>query len=399
MSVKNMLPLIDNPISETVQQSVSTLLNYCRNQHWQGYDPYDGLNSRVFQSSPFLHSRWPRLILTQGLKRSPINLRQLLRVAPGLNPKGVALFTSALLRLDRAGLTRPDEARTMADCLVSLRTPGWPNACWGYNFDWQTRTYLVPRGYPNIICTSFAGEALLDAYENLGDKKYLECAIEAGEFILKDLKRTELDDSFCFSYTPQRETQVHNASLLGAALLARLNTKTDNHEFRDAASAAARYGIRHQLPDGSWIYGESPHQGWIDSFHTGYNLIALRSLAEHLTLTEAEESVQRGFKYYREAFFARDGVVKYFNDRVYPIDVHAVAHALLTLIQLSDLDSGSRTLAHEIVDWSARNLQSPTGFYYYQKRPWFTNRICYMRWGQAWMLRGLSEFYGREDSA
>lgn len=84
-----------------------------------------------------------------------------------------------------------------------------------------------------------------------GDPALLDLATQAGWFLLRHLKRTQLEDSFCFSYTPLKPSRVHNASLLGAALLARLHSKTGIPEFRTAAEASTRYGIRHQQPDGS----------------------------------------------------------------------------------------------------------------------------------------------------
>src|SRR5438270_13895395 len=67
-----------------------------------GFDPFDGLNSRLFQATPFRKYRFPRLALTQLIKRSPVNLRPLLGVEPGVNPKAIALFALAELSRHRA---------------------------------------------------------------------------------------------------------------------------------------------------------------------------------------------------------------------------------------------------------------------------------------------------------
>ena len=75
------------------------LLGYCRANDWAGYDPYDALNSRFFTALPFLDSRLPRLLATQALKRSPVDLRPLMLVPRTQNPKAMALFLAAALRL------------------------------------------------------------------------------------------------------------------------------------------------------------------------------------------------------------------------------------------------------------------------------------------------------------
>src|ERR1035438_9093031 len=78
--------------NEEIQNVTLKLLNYCKGNDWAGYEPYDVLNSKVFNSLPFLNVKLPRLVLTQFLKRSPINFRQLLLVPKTQNPKALGLF-------------------------------------------------------------------------------------------------------------------------------------------------------------------------------------------------------------------------------------------------------------------------------------------------------------------
>src|SRR5438309_8079350 len=85
--------MIDSRTSlENAKATALKLLAYCEANDWAGYDPYDALNSRVFTALPFLNSRLPRLVLTQALKRSPINIRRLLLIPKTQNPKAIALF-------------------------------------------------------------------------------------------------------------------------------------------------------------------------------------------------------------------------------------------------------------------------------------------------------------------
>src|SRR5438046_812728 len=77
------------------EQAFNDLLTWCRERDFAGYDPFDALNSRVFQSTPLTHSRTARLIWTQALKRLPLNLRTLALVPPQKNSKGLALFALA----------------------------------------------------------------------------------------------------------------------------------------------------------------------------------------------------------------------------------------------------------------------------------------------------------------
>src|ERR671919_522495 len=73
------------------------LWKWCRSQGFAGYDPYDSLNSSLFQATPLRHSRAARLAWTQFLKRTPFNLRKIAGVPAERNAKGIALFALAAL--------------------------------------------------------------------------------------------------------------------------------------------------------------------------------------------------------------------------------------------------------------------------------------------------------------
>ena len=80
---------------QTTLASFSKLKGFCETEHFKGWDPYDGLNSKVFQVIPFLkRSALCRLVVIQGFKRCPINLRKLAVVPKEYNAKGIGLFLS-----------------------------------------------------------------------------------------------------------------------------------------------------------------------------------------------------------------------------------------------------------------------------------------------------------------
>lgn len=378
-------------IREVAIETTLKLLAYCRSNEWAGYDPYDALNSRVFKALPLLNFKTARLVLTQGVKRCPINLRPLLLVPKTPNPKGIALFLSSLVRLAKVGLADGDMLiRSMADKLLALRSPDDRYFCWGYNFDWQTRGDLVPKGSPNIICTTFAANALLDAYEHSQEHLWLNGATSAAEFILNLLFWRENATKACFSYTPLGRSEIHNANLLGAAFLCRVSRLTGERKFLEPALDAARYSVRKQHHDGSWDYGESPTQRWIDNFHTGFNLVALRHISEYGQTTEFESAIRWGFDFYKGHFFREDGAPRYYHDSTYPIDIHSIAQSLITLTEFRDFGQDNVDLAHKVRDWALRNMWDNRGFFYFQKHARFTVRTSFMRWSQAWMLLAMA---------
>jgi hypothetical protein len=377
--------------NEMAKDTALRLLAYCRANQWAGYDPYDALNSRVFKTLPFLNFKMARLLLTQAVKRCPVNFRPLLLVPKTPNPKGIALFLSSLVRLSKIGVAQDrQEVRALADSILAMRSPRERYSCWGYNFDWQTRNELVPSRSPNIICSTFAANALLDAYEQMRDPSWLEAAVSAAEFIRDVLYWREGTSVACFNYTPLVRSEIHNANLLGAALLCRVGGISGQRKFLQPALDAARYSVSKQRADGSWPYGEALHQEWIDNFHTGFNLVALNHIREYGETEEFDVAIHRGFAFYRAHFFRDDGAPRYYHDATYPLDIHSAAQSIITLVKFQDPEEENINLAHSVLRWSLKNMWNARGYFHFQKLPLYTVRTSFMRWSQAWMLLALS---------
>jgi len=369
---------------------LESLMAYVESEDYAGYDPYDALNSPLIRTLT-AKSKWMRIGATQVLRRSPINLRPLLGIRKEHNPKGIGLFLWGYVKLyavthEQRYLERIDY---LLDLLERLRSSGYSGSCWGYNFDWQSRTVLRPKGTPTIVNTSFIGHALLDCCEVTGNEKALELAIPIKDFILCDLHRTRLDDTYCFSYTPVDTETVHNANLLGASILARLTKYSDDDRLSPAVTASMDYSMRHQHDDGSWFYAETEVQRWIDSFHTGFNLQAIRYILDAGLAPQHEAAYQKGVEYYAANFFLADGTPKYYHDHTYPIDIHAPAQAISFFAQEGQ---AYRDLTDRIVEWMSENMRSHRGYFYFRKGKWLTNRISYIRWVQAWVFHALTGY-------
>jgi len=377
---------------EDIKAATLKLLAYCRANDWAGHDPYDALNSKIFRALPFLDSRIPRLVLTQTLKRSPLDLRRLLLIPKTQNPKAIALFMMSALKLSSLDATVDSSLVGMlTETLIALRSKKTPYWCWGYSFPWQTRTIIVPRGTPNLVCTAFAAAALLDVYEQRHEARCLEMAVSAAEYILNELYWDEGGSAVGFSYPlPSLRSQTHNANFLAAALFCRVYKHTADPRFLTPALRVTRYSVFMQKKDGSWNYGEAASQLWIDNFHTGYNLCALQAMDRDLDTTEFKSAIDRGFQFYRAHFFREDGAAKYFHNSAYPLDIHCVAQSIITLLTFKEIDPESSTLALKVLKWAMDHMWDDRGFFYYRVLRSCTIRTSYMRWSQAWMLLAMS---------
>src|SRR2546430_1176558 len=112
------------------------------------------------------------------------------------------------------------QCNIMPDDLIRMSLKGFKGACWGYNFDWQSRSFFLPRGTPTIVPTAFAARALCEAAEVISREEYLPFARTICDFILNDLNRSEeTGDEVWFSYAHLDQTRVFNANLLAGGEL------------------------------------------------------------------------------------------------------------------------------------------------------------------------------------
>jgi hypothetical protein len=375
-------------MSVTTREALGAAYDYCRTRDWTGDDPYDGLKSRVFNAIPLARSsHLARLVQIQLFKRSPINLRRLARVELSHNPKALGIFlsaASALHAIDPLPEYGADAFR-LAMLLEELSSQGCSGACWGYDFPWEGRGFSRPSYDPTVVATVFIANGFLDAWDRFGEPHFLDVARSACDFVRKDLNRIGTTESFCFSYGPDDEGQVYNASILGAQLLARVAAALGDDDMMGSAGAAARWVVERQRVDGSWLYGADPHQQWMDSFHTGYVLVALADYITSSGDTGLTPSLEAGYSFYRSAFFDQDGRPFSAPKKPLPLDTRNAAQGIVTHVRMGNLAT-----ADAVARWVIDAMRDPSGYFYYSKRRFGTIRISYMRWCQAAMTLALA---------
>jgi hypothetical protein len=369
---------------------IDALRKYVEAGDFAGYDPYDALKSPIVRGLTF-GAKYGRIAWTQVFRRLPINLRSILRVPRGHNPKGLGLFLGSYTRL--YALEKREEYLQKIDYLLDLlrqnMSGGYAGPCWGYDFDWQSRAAFVPAYTPTVVNSAFIGHALLDASDITGNQNALQLAVPIGNFICRDLNQKKENSGICFSYTPEDFNFVHNANLLGASLLIRIYESTGQEDLKALALLSLKYSMDHQHEDGSWKYAETGFQGWIDSFHTGFNLQAIRCFLKAGVAEEYREQYEKGVRFYAENFFSADGLPKYYHNQTYPIDIHCPAQAVYFF---SGEGKKYKALTDKVLGWMINHLWNPKGYFNFRKTRWTTNRIPYMRWGQAWAMHALTEY-------
>ncbi|WP_037008427.1 hypothetical protein [Pseudomonas sp. RL] len=365
-----------------------------RSNDFSGYDPYDFLNSILFKRTFLSKSYFARLAWIQFGKLSPVNFRPLFLVPKKRNPKGIAIIILGLLEDyrrsgDKSYLADANELAAWLQAQCCDRQE-WKHACWGYHFDWQARAFFVPTGKPNIITTTYVARALFELGELTSNEEMCYLALDSARFISKFLYM-ESDNRCFFAYIPGETAFVHNASLWGAAWCAFAGKKLGDECIVNQALSVARQSVSEQLADGSWVYGTRHHHNFIDGFHTGYNLEALCLLRDAIQTGEFDSCISNGYSYYVRTFISDDGVVKYYDNNVYPIDMHSFSQAILTLLKVGGKQDF--VLCDRVVERAVQLLFIPgKARFFYQKTRWIRNSINYTRWTQAWGYYSLAFF-------
>jgi hypothetical protein len=363
---------------------------------WRGPDPYDGLNAAPMLVRRLRGSRLGLRLLTQVVKRSPLDLRPALRVPPGLSPATLGLVISAYSRngFVAQGEAR-DKLRRAVTQLEKMRCPTFPEPCWSYHFDVQTRVLFYPQSVPNTIATAFAAMGLLDAYELSGEQRALELAVGTAEFFARHVPQTADGQGAYFGYLPGDRTPIHNASMLVCALFARLARLLGRDDLASRASAGVEYAVSHQRADGSWPYGETPGLSWVDGFHTGYVLDCLLTCVESgIGGGHAERAWRDGLRFYADALVDPDGTPRYKPDSRYPVDGLCAAQAIQTLARATRLEPSVGARCWSVFSCARNRLARRDGAFAFERERLWLNRTAHPRWVQAPMLTALTHLIG-----
>src|SRR5579862_1376390 len=180
--------VVDDAAKREIGRSIDGLFEWLEEHNYRAYDTFDGLNARFVRPLTF-HSKLLQTVLQQGVRRFPWNLRPILGIRTSESTKGMAFLARGFMRMHAAtgAAIWSEKARWALDWLIANQSPGYSGACWGNHFDYQCRSWYLPKGVPTIVWTSLVGHAFLDGYEYFGDPRYLQIATSACEHIQKDL--------------------------------------------------------------------------------------------------------------------------------------------------------------------------------------------------------------------
>jgi hypothetical protein len=367
--------------TQQLRDAARRLITLAAQSLWRGPDPYDALFVRW--PAPLVDRPRRRQVIIQMHARSPVDIRRLYRRRHSLVPKAPALLGQAASRLvaaqDDAGLRELacDALQTLFDDM-SCGEDGW-----GYPWDTQTRWSHYPGGSPNIVATAFSANALTEAAATLGQPVWRTRAERAADWVARELF---LPTDGYFAYHRHSDRLVHNANLLGAALVHELARNAPGAD--EAVRIATARTLDAQRADGTWPYGETADLEWVDSFHTGYILDALCRLEGVDPRIPA--ALERGAHAYLTGFFDDDGRARLWHGRPYPTDSHSAGTGMTVLARLAQRDLVAAETVSRVAHHTLTRMIHSNGHAVFRRQRWGATHVYYTRWCDAPVALGFA---------
>lgn len=385
--------------SADYKDSLFKLDNWIINHGVSGWDIYDGLNSRLTQK---LKNDILKIGFIQFNKYSPINFRNCLKIERGVDLKGLAIISYAKILLynitqNKLYLNQYYEINDylfQKSLISKVGYHSWSSHYFPYTTLGGSNIY---NEIADIIITSRMLIQIVGGYKSVKSPYFMENSINISKFLIEKLYVIN-DDGGYFKYYDNRNNDVivYNASAHALEALSELLSIYPSQEILTILQSTADYLLNNQKDDGSWNYSYDPITKKIDrqlDFHQGYMLDGLLAFLPYAHNKEAiYNAIIDGAGFYKNKLFRKDGRSFFRYPISYPIDIHNQAQGIITFSKLGAINNEYAQFAKTILDWTIENMQDPTGYYYYQKWPFITNKIPYMRWSEAWMMVALSTY-------
>ena len=384
-------------------QYIMMLENWITENGHRGYDPFDLMDwiiNHLGNSPDKFLDKIRNKILSKLEKIAPILIRKILNIKPKENAKAIGLLFASYVNLfyvtrNKIYLGKANQCKKW---LLENYSEKYKGMSWGYPFDWQSKK-LIPKHTPSGVVTAIVGDGFWRDYKLLKDKDSLDVCRQICDFFLNELNIQKIDQGkICFSYTPIDDFQVHNANLFVAEFLIRIGEEVGNKNYISYGKMATNFSISQQNENGSIFYWGKDQNHYnpahLDHYHTGFELRMLYSIAKLTKGKKYQKAFEEYYSFYERNFFAQDGFPKFSPDSLYPIDIHTCAESILCNCVFKD--KFEKKNVENLIASINHKMLTEQGWYVYRIEKIcglkIKTRIPYLRWGQSWMLRALTEY-------
>jgi len=357
------------------------------NNHYKGNDPFQ-VDEKVF-------GEITKLPLTKYIRKilkpfhSYLPSKTFTKYPLIYHPKTLGLIISGNSNLYK--VTNEENLITenikLIDLLIDLRSPGYNYFSWGHPFEWgQSPRY--PKDTPFVCVTCPVSHGLLDFYKISNNEKALKMCLSAAEgLFLENGYDTISDEMISLYYSPLDKKYVYNSNIMAASFLYRLNKIQPKRKYIEFADKLINFVVSGQNKDGSWLYADTRGDqriNTIDNRHTSFVLEAFKIISNIRKDNSLTNVIEKGKQYYLKNLF-EGPIPKWSPGKTYPVDIHDIANAIITLTKLNEIEKAEATLQFAL----DKMFNGKDQFYYKLFSNGRVNKTVFSRWGQAWMYRAI----------
>jgi prenyltransferase/squalene oxidase-like repeat protein len=282
------------------------------------------------------------------------------------------------------------------EVLKQTRCRDYDDYCWGYPFNWETRTGTITEGTPLITTVPYVYEAFSQVYALDNDPKWLAIMQSIAEHAFTSYRNLETaSDSASCAYTPAQDDPcgVINASAYRAFLLAKAGTELGEPQYLKMAEKNLNFVLASQNPDGSWYYSIDGQRDFIDHFHTCFVLKALAKIDEITARDRCRSAIERGVRYYIANLFDPEGLPVPFSRRprltIYRRELYDYAECINLAVLLSDRFPELERILSRVVTDLLERWQKPDGAFRTRQLLVGWDNVPMHRWAQSQVFRSL----------
>lgn len=385
-----------------IDDIIKRLILHLKAEEYKGYDPYDALNSFI----PYkFFGHKAQVIAIQLQLRNPINLRKFIGIKKEYSIKSIGLLLHALSIYYT--LKKEDwilhEMEVLFHILVNnrIKNQEFSGCYWAVHYPIAWSSWERPKFDPSAVLACVVFEGIFEYYRITKSDEAKNLLYGIGEFLKNNIPITTNEYGKCYSYTARKKEVVYNANMYVAEVFSKLYYLTRDSFYKDEALACINFDLHYQRKNGSWGYrlfldtGKEREQ--ID-FHQGFIINSLAESIKYIDMADDKnilKALKKAYEFYLHTQFLDDGKGYWRYPYLYPIDIHnqAVGIWIGAKYGKSLSSRGNDEASTRILRWTLNHLyDNKRGYFYYQKRKLFTNRIDYIRWNQSWMLLGLVSY-------
>jgi len=282
------------------------------------------------------------------------------------------------------------------EVLRETRCRDYADFCWGYPFNWETRTGILKEATPLITTVPYAYEAFSEVYSLDSGSKWLKIMRSIAEHAFKSYRDLETaPDSASCGYTPAPDDRcgVINASAYRAFLLTKAGIELSEPRYLETAKRNLNFVLASQNSDGSWYYSIDGARDFVDHFHTCFVLKALTKIENLTGSAQCKAAIERGVGYYVKNLFDGNGLPLPFSRAprltVYRRELYDYAECVNLAVLLQgrspDLD---RILTGVVTDLLGR-WQKADGSFRARELMVGWDNVPMHRWAQSQVFRSL----------